>query len=317
MIRARFPIALLITLMAGTWLLPDYKNAISLYKRQKFREALKELQPDISRYADWEFGHRLAGLCYFSLAEYDNAARAFERAAELKSTEACVYMGLGESYLKLGKPDRALAALEKGKQYCGKQSELYDYDRIRGFTLFDQGRYAEAADAVLQSFQHQSGSAGDYLLLGISYFKTGQPSKAKQALTAALQMKPDLNSAQSYLDRVTIAEGENALKEKNYSLAHDIFTAVLAKQPEQRTVRLNLALTEIGLKNWAAAEDNLRALEPAFPDSYKYWFYRGYALEKLNKLTDAERYYRKAFQTEPTLAARESLDRVLRKLGKR
>ena len=95
--------------------LADYKTAISLFKRQKYRDALKELQPDVSRNPDWEFGHRLAGLCYFYLKEYDNAIRAFERAAELKSTEPSVYLGLAESYYQAGKPDQALAALERGK----------------------------------------------------------------------------------------------------------------------------------------------------------------------------------------------------------
>jgi tetratricopeptide (TPR) repeat protein len=223
--------ALLLASWAGD-ALADYKTAISLFKRQKYREALKELQPDVSRNPDWEFGHRLAGLCYFYLKEYDNAIRAFERALELKSIEPSVYLGLAESYYQTGRMEPALAALEKGKAYFVKRTDQYNYDRIRAFVFYKQQRFNEAADSILSAFQHQAGSAQDWLILGISYFMTGKNTQAQQALTTALQMDRSLKSAQTYLDRLALQEAEDALKARNYTQARDAFQALQEKRPD-------------------------------------------------------------------------------------
>lgn len=297
--------------------LADYKTAISLFKRQKYRDALKELQPDVSRNPDWEFGHRLAGLCYFYLKEYDNAARAFERAAELKSTEPSVYLGLAESYYQSGKPDQALAAVEKGKAYFTKKPDLYNYNRIRAFVFYKQQRFANAADAVVASFQYQAGTAQDWLILGISYFMTGQDTQARQALSTAQQMDRSLTSAQTYLDRLAVREAESALKSQNYAQARDGFQAILQQHPEDNAIRFNLALAEIGLKNWSGAEALLRPMETAYTGSFRYYYFHGYVLENLGKNEEAEKSYRKALQLNNDPQAREALQRVLRRMGKK
>lgn len=297
--------------------LADYKTAISLFKRQKYRDALKELQPDVSRNPDWEFGHRLAGLCYFYLKEYDNAIRAFERAAELKSTEPSVYLGLAESYYQTGKLDQALAALEKGKAGYTKKADHYNYDRIRAFVLYKQKKFADAAGAIVSAFEHQAGTSQDWLVLGISYYMTGQDTQARQALSTALQMDRSLTSAQVYLDRLAVREAENALKSKNYAQARDGFQAILQQRPDDNALRFNLALAEIGLKNWAGAEALLRPMEPAYAGSFRYYYFHAYVLENLGKNEEAEKSYRKALQLNNDAQAKEGLQRVLRRMGKK
>lgn len=297
--------------------LADYKTAISLFKRQKYRDALKELQPDVSRNPDWEFGHRLAGLCYFYLKEYDNAIRAFERAVELKSTEPSVFLGLAESCYQTGKLDQALAALEKGKASYTKKADLYNYDRIRAFVLYKQKKFADAAGAIVSAFEHQAGTSQDWLVLGISYYMTGQDTQARQALSTALQMDRSLTSAQAYLDRLAVREAENALKSRNYAQARDGFQAILQQRPQDNAIRFNLALAEIGLKNWAGAETLLRPMESAYTGSFRYYYFHAYVLENLGKNEEAEKSYRKALQINSDPQAKEGLQRVLRRMGKK
>ena len=42
----------------------DYKQAVAFYNQGQFDKAIQELKPDLDRNPDWEFGHRLLGLCY-------------------------------------------------------------------------------------------------------------------------------------------------------------------------------------------------------------------------------------------------------------
>ena len=309
----------LILLLAGLSgeLLADYKNAISLYKRQKYREAIKEVQPDVSRNPDWEFGHRLAGLCYFGLKEYPAAIRAFEKAVELKSTEPSVYLGLAESQLQSGKPADALATLEKGKEFFTKQKDLYNRDRLEANIRYRRNDFNGTIDKLLGAFQHFPGTARDWLLLGICYYRTDQVMKARQALTTAQKYDPSLGTAQDYLNRLQLKEGELALKSRNYDIARSTFEAYLQQHPGDGAAKLNLALAMIGQKDWSRAEELLGGLEGQYANSYRYNFYRGYALEKLGKFEAAEGYYRKAIKIENTGDAQEALQRLLPRLKKK
>lgn len=315
------PIRLLaLALLASTvsvWAMADYKNSVALFNRKKFREAIKEIQPDVAKNPEWEFGHRLIGLSYLELKEYDNASRALEKAVELKSTEPSVYLGLAQAYLNLGKADPALSMLEKGKSHLTRQKDQFEYHRLRGFALYKKQSFPEAADSLMRAIQFQSGKAQDYLMLGISFFKCGQDAKARQALTTAQQMSPGLASAAEYLDKLAAREGESALKSGNFTSARDTFQALLGRKPNDRAAQFNLALAEIGLQNWTVADGLLQPLEAFYTGSYKFLFYRGYVLEKLQKYPAAEGFYRQAAALNPAGEAAEGLRRVLNRQGKK
>jgi len=315
--RRLLPVLLLLLAWLPGELQADYKNAISLYKREKYREAIKEIQPDIARYPDWEFGHRLVGLCYFALKDYAGASRAFERAIELKSTEPSVYLGLAECQLQTGKPADALATLDKGKAFFTKKKELYDRDRLEANVRYRRNDFNGAIELMLGAFQHFSGTARDWLLLGICYYRTNQVMKARQALITAQKYDPALAAAQDYLNRLQVKEGELALKSRNYTLAQGTFEAYLQQHPDDGAAKLNLALAMIGQKNWARAEEVLGGLEGQYANSYRYNFYRGYTLENQGKYEAAEGYYRKAAKLENTGEVQEALQRLLPRLKKK
>ncbi len=307
-------LAVALALAAGT-ALTDYNDAIMLFKRQKYRDALRRIQPDVTKNPDWEFGHRFVGMCYFKLREYDSAVRAFERAAELKSTEPSTFLGLAESYYQIGQQDKAVETLDRHKALFTKRGDLYNLYRIRAFATFKQGRYYDSADAVVQSFQYASGSAQDWLILGLSYFRTNQDDKARQALNTVLQMDKDNATAKEYLGRLRLREGESALKNKNYPLARDVFTAQLQSNPGDAASAFNLALAQIGLKDWANALASLDQASSAFGNEFRYHYFRGFVLENLGKYSESEQSYQRALQIEASTQAREALQRVQRRKG--
>jgi tetratricopeptide (TPR) repeat protein len=308
-------IAVVLCLVAGTWLAADFNKAVALFKREQFREALQEITPVVNENPDWEFGHRLVGLCYYNLKDYARAVRAFEKARELKSTEPAVYLGLAESYYNLGQTDKAVAVLDEKKSLLDgskRRSDRFSYHKIRAYALFEQKRFAPAADAMMQAFSLSAGKGSDWLLLGISYFKSDQNDKALQALNKALQLDPSLKEADRYLLRLKAAEGEKALKNRDYNRARQIFREAVEQDPYDNALKLNLGLTEIGLKNWQAAADILLPLE-ASADSYRYFYYTGYVMEKLENDVQARRFYEKAVAISATDEARQALRRIRRR----
>jgi tetratricopeptide (TPR) repeat protein len=309
-------LAVAFALSAGS-ALADYNDAIMLFKRQKYRDALRKIQPDVTKNPDWEFGHRFVGLCYFNLKEYDAAVRAFERASELKSTEPSTYLGLAESYYQIGQMEKAVDALDRHKTLFTKRGDLYNFHRIRAFASFRQGRFYDSADAVVQSFQYAQGSTQDWLILGLSYFRTNQDDKARQALNTVLQLDRDNATAKEYLARLRLREGETALKNKNYPVARDIFAAQLKGSPGDAASAYNLALAQIGLKDWPAALTALDAAGGAMGNQFRYHYFRGFVSENMGKLPEAEASYQRALQIEDNAQAREALQRVQRRKGRK
>jgi len=306
---------IILSLVAGIWLAADFNKAVSLFKREQFREALQEITPVVNENPDWEFGHRLVGLCYYNLKEYDKAVRAFEKARELNSTEPAVYLGLAECYFSLAQPDKAAAVLDQKQELLlgsKRRSDRFSYYQIRSYVLFEQKKFAAAADAMMEAFALSAGKGADWLLLGISYYRTGQNDKAAQALNKALQLDSSLAEAGRYLLRLKAAQGENALKNRDYTRARQLFSEVVAQDPYDPALKLNLGLAEIGLKNWQAAADILLPLASS-ADSYRYFYYTGYVMEKLEKDTQARRFYEQAAEISATDEVRQAIQRVRRR----
>jgi len=229
-------------------------------------------------------------------------------------------LGLAECYLKQDQPEKAASVLGNHKDIVTqtkKRKELHSYYRIHSYVCFDLKKFGQAAVSMLKSFELASGKANDWLILGISYFKTHKDEKARQAFTQALQLNPRLTDAEKYLNRLKAREGETALKSKNYNAARKIFTAALKTDPYDNALKLNLALAEIGLKNWQAATDILLPMESALPDSYRYFYYTGYVMEKVDKYRQADRYYRKAYDITPTEEVTAAVSRIQQRLKNR
>lgn len=317
----KLSLAAIAVVCACSHLRADYKTAVSLFKKQQYQEALRELQPDVSRNPNWEFGHRLAGLCYFYLRDYPKATQALEHAVALKSTEASVYLGLAESQFQLDRPERALDALDGGKAYVKRRLDLYNYHRLRGYVLQRLSRFPEAVDEMLQAFQQQAGSAQDYLALGLSYMGSGDDKNARQSLATAVGIDPGLKPAQSALDsltsRETVREAENALRREDYARARALFKEASEKDPRNKALAFNLALAEVGLKNWGGALEVLLQLDAQYRDSYRFQYLTGRVLEELGKKAEAEGAYLRAAALRDTGEVKEALKRVGRKRGGR
>jgi len=93
----------------------DYKQAVADYSQGRYEKAIQELKPDLERNPDWEFGHRLLGLCYLGLNNNALAANSLKRAVELKSPAFSAYYGLGQAYFNMKKYNECIDALNKGE----------------------------------------------------------------------------------------------------------------------------------------------------------------------------------------------------------
>jgi tetratricopeptide (TPR) repeat protein len=161
-------------------------------------------------------GWNLLGSAYYTKGDFAKAAEAYEKAAAIKPQAPGVQRNLGLAYVELKETARAEAALKKaldtegdsetayqlGKlcyngqrfdealtyalsaiQKDGKSAKAYN---LKGVTLNQLGRYAEAAGSFQAGIVLVPEDIGLQINLGIAYINAGEPAKARAVLEAVL-----------------------------------------------------------------------------------------------------------------------------------
>ncbi|MBP1661433.1 MAG: tetratricopeptide repeat protein [Candidatus Aminicenantes bacterium] len=160
-------------------------------------------------------GWNLLGTAYYTKGDFAKSAEAYEKAAAIKPGAADVQRNLGLAYVELKETEKAEAALKRaldsddaeaayqmGKlcynakrydealQYAltairqdGKSARAYN---LKGVTLNQLGRYAEAAGSFQAGIVLAPDDVGLRINMGIAYMNAGDPAKAKAVLEAVL-----------------------------------------------------------------------------------------------------------------------------------
>jgi tetratricopeptide (TPR) repeat protein len=288
----------------------DYKQAVAYYNQKNYEKAIQELKADLDQNPDWEFGHRLAGLCYLALKNNALAVSSLSRASQLKSTAAATYLGLAQAYLAMQRYDNVIQSLNQGEAFLKTPDERYRFYHFRASALFRQEKFAEAANDYAAAIRVQGNDWTDFSQLGIAYYNQGKFDDAVQALQRAASMKPGQTAISEYMARAYLKQGAAALSAKQYGQALDLFKKSRDLNPNDGYVHYNVAEAYIFLKNYAEAEKSLNQAVTLLPKIPEVYLRLGLASEKLKKYDQAIAAYKKADELAPSPAIKEAIKRA-------
>jgi tetratricopeptide (TPR) repeat protein len=289
--------------------LADYKLASAYYSQGKYQKAIDEIKADLDANPDYEFGHRLVGLCHLALKNHSLAVTSLTRAVQLKSTTFSTYLGLGQAYFSLERFDKCIEALNQGDQYA-KDMDRYRLLRLRGSAYYRMQKFPEAVNDIKAGFQFSVGEWSDYSTLGISYFRMDRLDDSIQALTKALAMKPDHGPSAEFLAKIYFKQGVAALSAKQYENALGLFRKALERNAKDSYIYYNMAEAMLFLKKYAEAEkalDQAIALNPQSSEAHQRL---GLVYEKQKKWDLALASYQKAAAIKTTPAITEAINRL-------
>lgn len=288
----------------------DYKDAVVKYRNGDYQGALRIMIPYSNRYPDWEFAHRLIGMCYFKMGKYEKAVKALEKATSLNSSEGSVYLALAESYFDLGDYENALSSLKKGKKFLSSKRDFYLFYKIEGLIYYKLENCNKCIDSILKSFSFKSGDEKDYFHLGACYLKLKKYDDAESALKKSLEINPYFGPSFKILMRLKLKKAENLMKSKDFYGAISLFKEYIKRFPNSPEVKLNLALCYISVKDFESARKLLLEVVKNLPQNYKALFYAGYVFERENDFKQALYYYRKAKNILKTKEVLTAIKRV-------
>jgi tetratricopeptide (TPR) repeat protein len=157
----------------------DFEAAQKLY-----RQALERHAPtDPRRAASWQH----LGNCWVALGDLDEAAEAYQQAAQADAADAISRNNLGDVCAVLGRSDEAIQAYQQASQldptFVLPRSGL-------GNVYVRLGRYEEAVRAYQQALELEPQAAWLYKNLALAYEQQHSYESARQAYERALELLP-------------------------------------------------------------------------------------------------------------------------------
>ena len=142
------------------------------------------------------WGHLVVGLGHARRRRPELALQHLARSVELNPSFALGHAGLGYALACGGQPERGLGALEQAHRLSPRDPFLVIYAPVvRYMALFALGRYEETIAVCRSTAALHPDHAGAWRLMTVSLGLLGRINEAKEALTRALALLPDLSSA--------------------------------------------------------------------------------------------------------------------------
>ena len=189
-----------------------YKNAIALYKKRKFDDAISYFRKSLS--LSEEIGdnskktkdinyiakvYSTKGLTLIKDSKLDEALLEYDAAHTIKPTcvnafygKALVYKEKGDMTLMMENADKAIengAGNSKAAKYVGKTKSLASKALLKeGTTELSKEHGAIAAEYLTASMKYAAATADTYYYLAIAYNKSKAYSKAIEAANKALEL---------------------------------------------------------------------------------------------------------------------------------
>ncbi len=308
---------LVFALAVGLWnplLWGDYKQAVAFYNQGQYDKAIQELKPDIEQNPDWEFGHRLLGLCYLSLKNNALAVNSFLRAVELKSTAFSTYYGLGQAYFNMQKYENCVEILNQGEPFAAREkapeiekARLY---KLRGSAFLRLSRFNEAVSDLANSLRLNQSDWADFSMLGLAYFNLNRTEEAIQAFEKALSMKPEHSPTIDLLGKAYFKKGIAALSGKKFPEAVQVLLKAKEYDPKNGYIHYNLAEAYLFEKQYSQAEKALSEAVNLMPDNAAVYGRMGLVYEKQKKWDLALNAYKKADGITPLREYKEAIARI-------
>ena len=143
-------------------------------------------------------------MIFEQLSQWDEAAGEIEAALKIQSDRSDGYGDLAVLYLRAGKPDEAMDALERGLA-AGFRSGQHFYSV--GARFFDEERFEDSITAFDKAIEVDPKLASAERSLAASLDKLGRTDEALGHLGRYLALEPESDDAEQIAERLRAAGG--------------------------------------------------------------------------------------------------------------
>jgi tetratricopeptide (TPR) repeat protein len=243
---------------------------------------------------------------YAILAMYDRALADCNRAIQLDATFSPAHLNIAAAYMKLGKPEEAIAetnlALRYGRLSVADTAMAYSN---RGGYLILQGQYKFAIDDLTKAIEINPGDFKSYGNRGSAYIGTGELDKALKDAEAALRINRNAPNALN-------VRGLVSMYKRDFTKAMADFDHSILLSPDGSPSYHNRGLIKYIRSDGNGAIADLNRALAANPNAAPTLYLRGLAYRKIKNEKLAQQDLAHAAEIDPKAA--QVVNNLLQKL---
>ena len=274
-----------------------------------------EFEQLVKEYPDYESGHRILGLSYLHLKQYERAISELRAALRLKKNAVETYLGLAQAYYNSRRFQEVVPTLNQAVSHAKSPRTRYDLLRLRGSAAYNLQKYEQAVADLEKATKIQRATASDLLQLGLSHYYLENLDPAERYLSQVLNYDPDQAEASRFLLIIGYQKGIQHIEDGHYSEAAEAISTYTVKFPEDGEAWFNLGLAYLFAENLDGAEAAfLRNTLLKSENNGESFDRLGYIYEKTHQYKRALENYQKAADLTGSIEAQASVDRIRRRL---
>ena len=219
-------------------------------------------------------------------------------------------LALARHDLGRGRPDRALAALEKVTE---AELESFEFWRLRAQALYELSRWKEAVAAAEAGLALEPDDVELLDVLALAQLERGRKREAQATIDAAIAIEPDLAELHAHRGVILARRAEKSFRLASYRKARAAVEEALRLDPQSETalrVRAQIAV----MSNDRRAREYAEELLAVEPDDGRAHLIRGVALASRGVISEGLRHYDEAARLDPSDPALAWLGRRSRAL---
>lgn len=264
------------------------QQAIAAYENHQYDAALEIFNQILTQDQNNFLAYNGRGTVYTDLKQYDQAIADYTKTIELEPLFPHAYYNRGRVYRLVGEDEKAIADLQKAAEMSPLEFGYRAYGNI-GLIYHRQGQYQKALEAFNRSIEFDdtkadvfyfraethtalkdypaaiadyqaaidrfSRYAQAYAGLAFASYQTGQPDRAAEAITQALQIEPDNPAALLYQSLLSLSTGDTAAAQSSLNRAAEHIDRLDRWQKQELLDRVAAALEEIAQKEPARRQE--------------------------------------------------------------
>lgn len=243
---------------------------------EQVEDAAQVLEVLVEKYPDSSEAHDLLGTTYSFQKKYDLAIDQLRRSLELKPDQLPTLMRLAVTLERNGETDAAVSTLEK---ILEEQPQTL----IARMALARIYQETGQADEAMRAYEQVLEQSPDHQQATLEYgYLLGQKDQqaAIDFYLKAVQQKPQSAAIRQRLGRIYLSR-------QLFDKALEQFRMIRIQHPDNVQIIARMAMIELELEQWSAAEADFRQLLSLVADNDRNRYYLAAALAGQNKLSEA------------------------------
>jgi Flp pilus assembly protein TadD len=177
----------------------SFQEGLQFYNLNQFEQAAaafnRAAEKDPEQVAVWAN----LGLTYHKMKRLEESLTSYEKALALKPDDAGIYQNMGSVYSDMGQPEKSREMYEKAVNLTAatnpKAAAVQYYNM--GVTFINTGKNDEAIEALMKALEADPQHAESHYQLGITYLGVNKMDESIASLKKYLELKPNGEEAET------------------------------------------------------------------------------------------------------------------------